>query len=391
MTIRVYLDHNATSPLRPEAHAAMAAALAETGNASSVHAEGRSARARIEAARAAVAGLVGAAPAAVTFTSGATEAIALALSPVLELSGRPVRCDVLLVSAVEHPAVRAGGRFAADKIEIIPVDGEGRVDLSALDAMLARHRKDGRRALVSVMAAHNETGVIEPLAEVAARVHAAEGVFHTDAVQIVGRYPFDLEASGADLISLSSHKLGGPQGAGALIARDADTRLPPLWRGGGQERGARSGTENVAAIVGFGAAATSAAMMVAEEVGRLAGLRDRLEDGLQDIAPEVVFLSGGAARIPNTTCFAVPGIAAETAVIAFDLEGVALSAGAACSSGKVGPSAALAAMKIEPRLARGAMRASLGWNSTETDVSRFLTVFARIHASRRRRNRIEAA
>ncbi len=391
MTDRVYLDHNATSPLRPEARAAMAAALAETGNASSIHAEGRAARARIETARAAVAELVGAEPAAVIFTSGATEAVALALSPEMELSGRPVRCDVLLISGIEHPAVRAGGRFAAERIEIIPVDRQGLVDLAALDAMLTRHRNGGRRALVSVMAANNETGVIEPLREIGVRVHAAEGVFHTDAVQIAGRYPFGLETSGADLISLTSHKLGGPQGVGALIARDADTRVPPLLRGGGQERGARAGTENVAAIAGFGAVATSAGMMLAEEVGRLAGLRDRLEDGLQDIAPEVVILSDGAPRIPNTTCFAVPGVAAETAVIAFDLEGIALSAGAACSSGKVGSSTVLAAMKIEPELARGAMRASLGWNSTKADVARFLTIFARVHASLTERSRTQAA
>lgn len=391
MTDRIYLDHNATSPLRPEARAAMAAVLAETGNASSIHAEGRAARARIETAREAIATLVGAEPAAVIFTSGATEAVALALSPEMELSGRPVRCDVLLISGIEHPAVRAGGRFAAERIEIIPVDRQGLVDLAALDVMLTRHRNGGRRALVSVMAANNETGVIEPLREIGVRVHAAEGVFHTDAVQIAGRYPFGLETSGADLISLSSHKLGGPQGAGALIARDADTKLSPLLRGGGQERGARAGTENVAAIAGFGAVAASAGMMLAEEVGRLAGLRDRLEDGLQDIAPEVVILSEGAPRIPNTTCFAVPGVAAETAVIAFDLEGVALSAGAACSSGKVGPSTALAAMKIEPGLARGAMRASLGWNSTKADVARFLEIFARVYASLTERSRIQAA
>ncbi len=391
MTDRIYLDHNATSPLRPEARAAMTAALADTGNASSIHAEGRAARARIEAAREAVAGLVGAEPAAVTFTSGATEAVALALSPEMELSGRPVRCDVLLISGVEHPAVRAGGRFPAERIEILPVDREGVVDLAMLDTILTRHRNGGRRALVSVMAANNETGVIEPLREIGARVHAAEGVFHTDAVQIAGRYPFGLEISGADLISITSHKLGGPQGIGALIARDADTRLPPLLRGGGQERGARAGTENVAAIAGFGAVAASAGMMLAEEVGRLAGLRDRLEDGLQDIATEVVILSESALRIPNTTCFAVPGVAAEVAVIAFDLEGVALSAGSACSSGKVGSSTTLAAMKIEPELAQGAMRVSLGWNSTKADVARFLEIFARIYASLTERSRIQAA
>jgi len=390
MTERAYLDHNATSPLRPEARAAMAAALAETGNASSVHAEGRRARARIEDARAAVAALVGAPSAAVTFTSGATEAIAFALSPELELCGRPTRCDALLISGVEHPAVRAGGRFAAGQIEFIPVGRDGLVDLAALETMLARHGKAGRRAFVSVMAANNETGAIQPLRQIADLVHAADGVFHSDAVQIVGRAPFSLETCGADLISISSHKLGGPQGAGALIARDSDTRVPPMLRGGGQERGARAGTENVAAIAGFGAAA-NAAKNLTDEGPRPGVLRDRLEAGLRTIAPEAVILSESAPRIPNTSCFAVPGMAAEIAVIAFDLEGVAVSAGAACSSGKVGPSAALAAMKIEPALLRAAMRASLGWNSTEAEVARFLEVFARIHASFRERSRSRAA
>src|SRR5262249_50930652 len=237
--------------------------------------------------------------------------------------------------------------------------------------------KAGRRALVSVMAANNETGAIQPLRQIADLVHAADGVFHSDAVQIVGRAPFSLETCGADLISISSHKLGGPQGTGALIARDTDTRVPPMLRGGGQERGARPGTENVAAIAGFGATANAAKNLT--EVGsRLAGLRDRLERGLRETAPEAGILSESAPRLPNTTCVAVPGMAAETAVIAFDLEGVAVSAGAACSSGKVGPSAALAAMKIEPALSRAATRASLGWNSTEADVTRFLEVFARI-------------
>jgi cysteine desulfurase len=390
MTERAYLDHNATSPLRPEARAAMVETLT-AGNASSVHAEGRHARVRVEGARAAVAALAGASPAAVTFTSGATESIALALSPEIEVSGRALRCDVLLISGVEHPAVRAGGRFTAERIEFIPVDRDGLVDLAALETLLGRHNKAGRRALVSVMAANNETGVIQPLRQIADLVHAADGVFHSDAVQIVGRAPFSLETCAADLISISSHKLGGPQGTGALIVRDSETRVPPMLRGGGQERGMRAGTENVAAIAGFGAAAATVARHLAEEAPRVAALRNRLERGLREIAPEVVILSEGAPRIPNTTCFAVPGMAAETAVIAFDLDGVAVSAGAACSSGKVGPSVALAAMKIEPALARSAMRASLGWNSTEADVARFLEVFARIHASFSERSRSRAA
>jgi cysteine desulfurase len=369
----------------------MTAVLAETGNASSVHREGRSARAKVDHAREQIAKLVGADAAAVIFTSGATEAIALALSPEIELSGRSLCCDLLLISGVEHPAVRAGGRFPADKIEIIPVDRAGVVDSSALEAMLARHRNAERRVLVSVMAANNETGVIQPLYEIAAKVHAFGGIFHVDAVQIAGRYPFDIATSGADLISISSHKLGGPQGAGALVTRDTKTRMPPLLRGGGQERGARAGTENVAAIVGFGAAAEDAALKVYEEVDRLSDLRDNLETGIRSTAPNATILSSAALRVPNTTCFAVPGINAETAVIAFDLEGIAVSAGAACSSGKVGPSQTLAAMRIEPEISHAAVRISLGWNSTVNDVVRFLEVFAQIHERLTSSQRTKAA
>jgi len=388
---RVYLDHNATSPLRPPARDAMLSALAETGNASSVHREGQAARARVEHARAQVARLVGADPQAVVFTSGATEAIAAALSPELELSSRAVVCDVLLISAIEHPAVRAGGRFAPGKIEIIPVDGEGLLDLAALEIMLARHKSAGRRAFVSVMAANNETGVMQPLGEIAKLVHPVDGVFHVDAVQVVGRYPFDLETSGADLISISSHKLGGPQGAGAIIVRNAETRVPPLVRGGGQERGARAGTENVAAIAGFGAAAEAAALDVSVEAGRLAGLREKLERGIRTITSSAVIFSEPALRVPNTTCFAVPGMTAETALIAFDLEGVAVSSGSACSSGKVAASETLKAMKIDPALAKGGIRASTGWNTADADIVRFLEVFARVYTPAIKASRTRAA
>jgi cysteine desulfurase len=388
---RTYLDHNATSPLRPRAREAMNAVLAETGNASSVHREGQAARAHIERARAEVARLVGADPAAVVFTSGATEADALALSPDVELSGRALRCDVLLISDIEHPAVRAGGRFAADKIETIPVDRDGVIDLGKLDTMLAHHKDTGRVPFVSVMAANNETGAIQPLSEIAARTHAAGGAFHTDAVQIAGRYPFDLAASGADLISISSHKLGGPQGAGALIARNSEIRIPPLWRGGGQERGARAGTENVAAIAGFGAAAEEAALNVSEEAGRLANLREKLEHGIRAVAAEAVIFSEAALRVPNTTYFAVPGMSAETALIGFDLEGVAVSSGSACSSGKVAASSVLSAMRVEPEIARCAIRASFGWNTTDADIVRFLEVFVRLYARQHEGKRKSAA
>lgn len=387
---RVYLDHNATSPLRAAAREALTRAL-EAANPSSVHAEGRAARTLVEEARSQVAALVGASPRAVTFTSGATESIALALSPEIEIAGRALHSDALIISGVEHPAVRAGGRFSADRIKQSAVDKNGVVDIVALEAMLGRHDAAGRRPFVSVMAANNETGVLQPLQEIASRVHAADGFFHTDAVQIAGRLPFDLATSGADLISISSHKLGGPQGAGALIARNENVRVPSIQRGGGQERGVRAGTENVAAIVGFGAAAQEAARDLAAEGVRLARLREWLEAGIRAIAPNVVFLSAQAPRLPNTSCFAVPNIAAETAVIAFDLEGIAVSAGAACSSGKVGPSTALAAMQVPAEVAKGAVRVSLGWNTTENEISRFLEIWERVHTNLGRRRSERAA
>ncbi len=388
---RIYLDHNATSPLRPAAREAMTAVLAAPGNASSTHREGQAARARVEQARAQIARLVGADPRAVVFTSGATEADGLALTPELELSGREVKCDVLLISAVEHPAVRVGGRFKQEQIETVPVDAAGVIDLKALELTLARHKGAGRRPFVSVMAANNETGVIQPLAEIAARVHAVDGVFHVDAVQIPGRYPFDLAASGADLICVTAHKLGGPQGAGALIARDDKTRVPSIIRGGGQERGARAGTENVLAIVGFGAAAEDAALKVSEEAGRLANLREKLEKGLRAVAPDTVIFSEAALRVPNTTYYAVPGITAETSLIAYDLEGVAVSSGSACSSGKVAASPVLSAMQADPEIARCAIRVSTGWSTTDVDIVRFLEVFSGLHAKQKKGKRTIAA
>lgn len=388
---RLYLDHNATAPLRPPARAALEAALAQGGNPSSVHAEGRATRAIVEVARAQVAALAGAPAGAVTFTSGATEANALALSPAIELDGETRHFDVLLISGVEHPSVRAGGRFPAERIETVPVDGEGVVDLDSLQSMLARHGAAGRRALVSLMAANNETGVLEPVARAADLAHAAGGLLHSDAVQLAGRLPLDLVAGGADLISVSSHKLGGPQGAGALVARDEAIRVPPLLRGGGQEGGRRAGTENIAAIAGFGAAAEETRGALFRESERMRALRDRAEAGILALSPEAAILSGRADRLPNTLCFAVPGVAAETAIMALDLEGVSLSAGAACSSGKIGPSEALRAMQIAPEIARGAMRLSIGWDTNENDISRFLEVWKRVYQKLGRNRRVRAA
>ena len=363
---RTYFDWNATAPLRPEARAAMLAALDASGNASSVHGEGRTARQRVEAARRRVAALVGGAKVnQVTFVSGATEANALALQPGI--------ADRLFVSAVEHPSVLAGGRFAQEQVEILPVDGNGIVDLDALAGALVM----AERPLVSVMLANNETGVIQPIAEIGAIVHAANGLLHVDAVQAAGRIPVDMRALGADLMSLSSHKIGGPQGAGALIV-DSDQNLKPLIRGGGQERGLRAGTENVAAIAGFGAAAEAALAGLDAEAGGMAALRERLEGGLRAATPDAIIFAHGVGRLPNTTLVAVPGVKAETALIAFDLNGFALSSGAACSSGKVAASHVLAAMGVEPALARGAIRISLGPTTTDTEVESLLIAWKRL-------------
>ena len=374
MTERAYFDWNATTPLRAEAREAMLAALDQPGNASSVHAEGRVARQAIEKARLQVAALAGADAKNVIFTSGATEANMLALTPALETVGGKAPRDRLFVSAVEHPSVRSGGRFPSDKVEILPVDANGIVDLAALKATLAR----AERPLVSVMMANNETGVIQPIADIAAIVHAANGLLHVDAVQGAGRIDCDMTALGADLMSLSSHKLSGPQGVGALLRRDGIHIAEPLIRGGGQERNLRAGTENVAAIAGFGAAAEAADRARQADALRMAALRDRFEAALKAQTPAAVIFGGNAGRLPNTTLFAAPGLKAETAIISFDLNGIAVSSGAACSSGKVQISSVLTAMGVEDDLARGAVRVSLGWTTTVADIDLLLNAWMRV-------------
>lgn len=351
----------------------MVGALNLVGNPSSVHGEGRSARKRVEEARRHVAALVGADPSEVTFVSGATEANALALQPDIEADGTTAPRDRLLVSAVEHPSVLSGGRFDPKQVETLSVDSNGLVELAALSEELT----GTERPLVSVMLANNETGVIQPVAEIAAIVHAAGGLLHVDAVQATGRIPVDAKVLGADLMSLSSHKLGGPQGAGALIVR-AGLRLAPLIRGGGQERGRRAGTENVAAIAGFGAAAQAARAGLSADAPRMAALRASLEAGIRAATPQAVIFGSGMPRLPNTTLVAVPSVKAETALIAFDLNGLALSSGAACSSGKVAPSHVLAAMGVERGLARAAIRISLGPSTTENDVESLLIAWKRV-------------
>jgi len=375
MAERSYFDWNATAPLRPQASEALLGALAASGNPSSVHAEGRAARGLIERARERVAALVGAQPANVVFTSGGTEANMLALTPAIETAGEKGPRDRLLISAIEHSSVRAGGRFPREVIEDVAVTSDGRIDLAGLARAVAR----SARPLVSLMLANNESGVVQPVAEAASIVHAAHGLLHVDAVQAVGRIHCDIHEMDADLVTLSAHKIGGPKGVGALVRRGDDIHFPePLLRGGGQERGLRAGTENVAGIAAFGAAAAVAHGACAAEAARMRALRDRLESGLTAITPSAVIFGETAERLPNTTLFAVEGMKAETTVIAFDLEGIAVSSGAACSSGKVQPSHVLAAMGISPALLRGAVRVSLGWTTDEADIERFLAAWRKL-------------
>jgi cysteine desulfurase len=378
MSGRTYLDWNATAPLRPEARAAAVAALDEPGNPSSVHHEGRAARRLVELARQQVAALVGGESRDVVFTSGATEANMLALTPAFEPSAaHRGRCGRLLVSAIEHPSVRSGGRFAPDLVEEISVSSDGIIDLSALRRQLAARAETP--PLVSVMAANNETGVIQPIPEVAAMVHEAGGLLHVDAVQIAGRISTYINEMGADLISISAHKLGGPMGIGALVRRaGAPAIIEPHIKGGGQERGARAGTENVAGIGGFGAAAAAARETMVEDGRRMRALRDRLEGGLKR-GPVVIF-GEEAARLPNTSLFAAPGLKAEIALIKLDLAGFAVSSGSACSSGKVAASHVLAAMGVAPALASGAIRVSIGPTTTEIEIDSFLEAWRTVVA-----------
>ena len=372
MPDRIYLDWNATTPLRTEARQAMQAAWEVSGNPSSVHAEGRRARRLVEEARATIAAAVGASPRNLVFTSGGTEANALALTPGLRRgSGLPV--ERLLVSAIEHASVLSGGRFSAEAIERIGVDRSGLLDLDRLRALLA----DGRPALVSVMLANNETGAIQPVREAADIIHQAGGLLHVDAIQAFAKISLDINALGADLATFSAHKIGGPKGVGALILADDVVGLEPVLRGGGQELGRRAGTENVAGIAGFGAAAKAAMSTLECDATRLKALRSELESGLRR-TPGVIVFAGEVPRLPNTVLFTIPGLRAETAVIGFDLAGIAVSSGSACSSGKVQPSHVLEAMGFSPDLAQGAVRLSLGWSTSSQDIDRCLEAWRKL-------------
>jgi cysteine desulfurase len=347
-----YLDANASEVLRPEARAAMLRALDREGNPASVHGFGRAARKLLEDAREAIASRFGGRPADLVFTSGGTEADALAVHGLG--AGRRV-----IMGATEHDAIRAAAPDAA----VLLVDSAGIADLAALDRLLA----EGPPSLVCLMLANNETGTVQPVAKAAALCRAHGALLHIDAVQAAGRIPVSLPATGAHALALSSHKLGGPTGAGALLLAPDVAGIAPLMRGGGQERGRRGGTPSVPAIAGF-----AAATMFATDADRLAPLRDAIEHAA--LAEGAVVCGAGAGRLPNTSCLALPGVRADAQVIALDLAGFAVSAGAACSSGKIGTSHVLAAMGLGG-LAGQAIRVSLPWNMTEGDVATFIAAY----------------
>jgi cysteine desulfurase len=360
-----YLDWNATAPLRPEVAATMTEALARCGNPSSVHRFGRDARRALEAARTQAAALVGAPPASIVFTSGGTEANQLALRGI---AGRRV-----LISAIEHDSVRQ-----ATSAAIAPVTADGVIDLAALERLLAA---EPQPALVSLMLANNETGVIQPVAEAARLAHRHGALLHCDAVQAVGKLPLDLRWLGADLLTFSAHKLGGPQGVGALVVAP-EIPLTALLTGGGQERGRRAGTENLPGIVGFGAACAIAAADL-DNFAAVARLRDAAERRLMGIASEARIYGATATRLPNTLCLAMPGVPAATQVMALDLAGVMVSAGSACSSGKVRRSHVLEAMGVPAGEAECAIRISLGCGSDRADIDQLVEAWGALHARHR--------
>lgn len=359
----IYLDYNATAPVRSEVVHAMTEALNSFGNASSIHGPGRQARSRIDAARGDIARLVGAKADEVVFTSGGTEANSLALCGTT--------ANRMVVSAIEHDSVL---RAVPANSALIPVLASGIIDLAALDEMLG---KTDAPTLVSIMLANNETGIIQPVTQAADIAHAHGALLHCDAAQAVGKMAVDCGALGADLLTLSAHKFGGPQGVGALIVRQG-LEITPRMRGGGQERGRRGGTENIAAIVGFGVASVLAGQTLPLLIEQMSALRDRLETGVQEITPYAVFFGRDAQRLANTSCFALPGVTAATQVMNLDLAGVAVSAGAACSSGKLVRSHVLSAMGVEDGLAGAAIRVSLGWATNAAEVDAFLSAWEMI-------------
>ena len=362
----IYLDYNATAPARAEVIALVGEILARVGNASSVHQAGRKARARIDTARQQVADLVGAQAKNVIFTSGGTEADNLAL--------RGFGARHLIVSGIEHGAILAPALLLDPGATIVDVDDQGRLDLGALETVLVASEGP---TLVSLMLANNETGVIQPVADAAKIAHAHGALMHCDAIQGAGKIAVDIEELGVDLLSLSAHKIGGLQGVGALVLREDRTVLAQMV-GGGQEMGRRSGTENVAGIAAFGEAARLVAGEL-DQFAELTRLRDGMEDRLADITPAREVIGGGVARLANTSCVTMPGVRSDTQVMALDLAGIGISAGSACSSGKVAASHVLDAMGMEIDEAMTAIRISLGHGTTAAEIERFLAAWAEIY------------
>lgn len=369
---RAYLDCNATAPLRPEARTAMLAAFEAAGNASAVHHEGRQARKLIEEARAAVAALVSARAEDVFFTSGGSEGAATLLAPGFKgPNGQPV--TRLIVSAIEHSAVLSGGRFDPACVDICPVTADGVIDLAALRDLLARTDEP---ALVALMLANNETGIIQPVHEAVALARSFGASIICDAVQAIGKIEVDLKALGVDALFLSGHKLGAPQGVGAVVLAEGASLGAPLIRGGTQEGRKRAGTENVAAIAALGAVCLLLKDKGVAESQRFLALRERLETELSRLHPDIVIVGKDMPRLPNTSLVIADGIVGETAVIALDLASVAIATGSACASGKVTPNHVLKAMGVSPELARAALRISIGWSTSDADIDCFIKAFS---------------
>ena len=379
---RTYLDYNATAPVWPEVVDIVAETLRAGGNASSVHREGRAAREIIEKSREDVARLAGASPGEVVFTSGGSEANNQAINGVVGARS----AESLIISGIEHPSILDTAEHSGADVHRLRVDGSGVVVVEDLVACL---EASPANALVSIMLANNETGAIQPIKDIAEIVHAHGALLHVDAIQAASKIPVEFNALGADLMTLSSHKIGGPHGVGALIVRDG-LAIDPIVRGGGQELGRRAGTENLAGIAGFGAAAVIAGRKLDAMAGH-ARMRDNFESALRTRAKDAIVFSHDGSRLPNTSCFSAPGLNAETMVIALDLAGFSVSSGSACSSGKVARSHVLDAMGVDDDLARGAIRMSFGWKTQPDDLERFLDQWMKIYErSAERRNGIAA-
>ncbi len=379
MQTRVYMDYNATAPLLDGAREAMLLSMDELGNPSSVHKEGQQARKIINSAREHLAKLCSAEAAHITFTSGATESATHLLTPYFKMGRSNLKISKLYVSAVEHPCLLTGGRFSTEDVVVIGVDVHGRIDLVQLEAQLSEHDQSKGLPMLALQAANNETGVLQPIKDAVACARSHNALVVIDAVQVLGKKPISIAEMDADFLIVSSHKVGGPKGVGAIISKGEILMPSPLIVGGGHEKGHRAGTENLIGISGFGAACEVAFknLHVFQDIGNK---RDQLEQNMQNLASDLVIHGKGVERIDNTTCFTLPGMKSETMQIAFDMEGIAASSGSACSSGKVSESHVLVAMNADAH--SGALRVSMGPKTSDEDIERFLQVFEKMNERR---------